>query len=74
MDSVSIATSLMSNPHTREIFHGVYPSDNLPLHINYRPAIVLANLDPSFLGGSHWVNFWLPSHSNSVEFFRFSRK
>ena len=34
---------------------GVYPADQLPRTIPYRPLLYIANTDPHFRPGRHWV-------------------
>ena len=47
---------------------GVFSSDELPHSFTRYPSAYVANTDPSFLPGQHWVAFYhlSPSH---LEFF-----
>src|SRR5215469_14145104 len=49
-----IEGALRSDPHAGPIFKGVFPCDKLP-EISSYPACLVANTDPSYQAGEHWV-------------------
>lgn len=51
--------SLSRNKFTCKYFKGVFPVDKLPTKIK-KPALIIANTDPSTKPGRHWVAFYLP--------------
>ena len=52
MKILDVEESLMSDEMTRMIAGGVYPADQLPRTIPYRPLLYIANTDPqTSLGG-----------------------
>ena len=53
MNSSTIEHFLSSR--CRGQFMGVFSSDTLPTNIKKRPAIIVANTDPSDRGGEHWI-------------------
>lgn len=61
---------LGENPLTRRIFKGCFPSDALPLPFSLKyPAALVANLDPSFLNGSHWIAIFAPGREREIYYF-----
>ena len=51
--------NLSRNKVTSKYFKGVFPADKLPTKIK-KPALIIANTDPSNKPGRHWVAFYLP--------------
>ena len=43
---------------------GVYPGDQLPRTIPYRPLLFIANTDPHFKPGRHWVVIYFGEEHN----------
>ena len=68
MNSRQLEKILMSDPLTRSSFLGVYPSDLLPKTDLTYPCSLVANTDPHYLPGAHWVSFYF-SPSGKGEFF-----
>lgn len=68
MDSEQLYKALSENIHTRDIFVGVFASDQLPMEIYKYPACFIANVDSSSKSGSHWLAFYISS-PNHLEFF-----
>lgn len=50
---------MVKNKEIKKYFRGVFPSDKLPLKFK-KPALLIANTDPSTRKGSHWVAFYIP--------------
>ena len=55
MKTLDVEECLMSDDVTRMIAGGVYAADRLPTIISYRPLLYIANTDPHFRPGRHWV-------------------
>lgn len=68
MDSTQLFQALSTNVHTRNAFLGVFPSNQLPRRIHHYPTCFIANTDPSYESGTHWLAFYLPS-PHHLEFF-----
>lgn len=69
MDTNEITEVLSTNINTKHAFKGVYACNRLPYTKLIRPALIVANLDPSDSSGSHWINFYLPEYEETVEMF-----
>lgn len=72
MDSIQILRNLRKKFTTS--FYGVFPSDRLPDHIVDRPAFIVANTDPAYKSGTHWVAFYLPKRGRIEYFDSFGRR
>lgn len=68
MNARQIKNILSHHKTTKKYFINVFPSDMLPNKITRFPACFISNIDPSYLEGSHWVSFYIPS-ADRVEFF-----
>lgn len=68
MNTTQILTALKNDPVTANKFCGVFPSDQLPEHIETFPCGIVANTDPSGEPGTHWITFYLSSR-HKAEFF-----
>ena len=55
MKTLDVEERMMSDEMTRMIAGGVYAADQLPRTIPYRPSLYIANTDPHFRPGRHWV-------------------
>lgn len=55
MNNLEITKLLGSSSECRNIFGGVFPSDMLPTQDIKRPIAYIANTDPHYMDGSHWV-------------------
>lgn len=70
MENDLINKILKENPQTRRIFQGCFPSDCLPLPSSLKyPAALVANLDPSFLDGTHWIAIFAPGIRREIYYF-----
>lgn len=58
MNTKQITNALLHNKSTRKYFQGVFSSDQLPKRVFRRPAIIIANTDPSYKSGQHWIAFY----------------
>jgi len=47
---------------------GTFPSDRLPMYVKRRPCGVIANTDPYYKQGQHWVGLFI-TERNTGEFF-----
>lgn len=54
MNTRQVSNVLKNDDVVSSTFLGVFPIDRLPL-VNYKPASLVVNLDPSNKPGSHWV-------------------
>ena len=64
MNTLQIDTCMSS----AKTFVGTYPADKLPSITTYtRPFSFIANTDPSYMSGTHWVAFFVTD--NCVEIF-----
>ena len=55
MRTIDLEQSLLSDEVTRMMVGGVHASDELPITIPKRPILYIANTDPHFQPGRHWV-------------------
>lgn len=70
MDSLSIEAILtQSSSH----FSGCFPSDRIPYPTSF-PSIIVANLDPHYKSGSHWVVLFAQSPEQAYFFCPFGRE
>ena len=67
MNTQQINTLVKSDYLAKQIFIGTYPSDNLPKPLKY-PFCIIANIDSSNKGGSHWVSLYISKNAQG-EFF-----
>lgn len=64
LNTLDIIRDLTENYKTKKLFNGVYPSNLLPKKKLKRPCLLVANTDPSFMPGRHWIAFYLPKGKN----------
>jgi hypothetical protein len=64
MNNKKITELLSTHPKTSKMFKGVYAADTLPTPPKKikTPHAYVANTDPSFKPGSHWVCFFFDTH------------
>ncbi len=49
-------------------YRGIYESDRLPMYHIRGPSFVIANTDPHYKSGQHWVAFYFPKHGPAEYF------
>lgn len=59
MNTIQLTNDMQKHKDIKKYFRGVFPSDKLPQKIK-KPALLIANVDPSFKKGCHWVAFYIP--------------
>ena len=69
MNTHEIVKALHFHPCTSRYFVGVFPSDQLPVTVPTRPAILIANTDTSKQPGRHWVAFFLTEKNSHGYYF-----
>ena len=67
MNTIQLTVDMMENKDIKKYFRGVFPADKLPKRFK-KPALLIANTDPSTKKGSHWVAFYVPK-SGKPEYF-----
>jgi hypothetical protein len=63
-----LEASLLVDPYAKDLLCGIYSASNLPKNIVTRPALLIANTDPSTKKGSHWIAIYLDAYGRG-EFF-----
>lgn len=58
---------ICTNRKKKKKNYGVFPSDHLPVNV-LKPAFIIANTDPSYKPGTHWVAFYVPK-KGPIEYF-----
>lgn len=59
---------MRSDPHTADIFEGVFAADTLPRRLKKKPALLIVNTDPIRKPGAHWQAISIDKHGRG-EFF-----
>ena len=67
MNTIQLVVDMMGGKDVKKYFRGVFPADKLPTRFK-KPALLIANTDPSTQKGSHWVAFYIPK-SGKPEYF-----
>ena len=70
MNNWEISKTMRHYPSTKNRFIGVFPADKIPKNIlQYSlPCCFIANTDPSWLSGTHWVSVFVDKNGN-IEYF-----
>ena len=68
MNGRQLRNALARDQVTKRYFLGVYPSDRLPYKIDYGPRLLIANTDPHYMRGQHWIAMYIP-RQGPIEFF-----
>lgn len=71
MNTIDIANCLKEIARNK-FEYGVYANDRLPLKLK-KPAIIVANTDPSYKPGTHWIAFYLPKRGIGEYFDSYGR-
>jgi len=70
MESDLITKILSTNPLTKQIFAGWFPSDQIPSpHKLKYPTALVVNLDPHQMEGSHWVGIFAEGQKRPIYYF-----
>jgi|SRR5215470_6848668 len=67
MFSSQISRALLSDPYISKCFYGVFPCDKLPVKVKF-PCAVVANTDPSWESGEHWVCYYIDKDGKAEYF------
>ena len=73
MNTKEIDTYLKKDPVCKDIFHGVYSSDNVPI-VTHLPALIVCNTDLKRGPGEHWIVIYLDKEGRGEYFDSFGRK
>ena len=65
MTNLEINNILVSNPITRRVYKGCYPSDKIPKCTKF-PCAYVINVDESTEPGSHWVAIYALNTSKAL--------
>uniref|UniRef100_A0A183BRD6 ULP_PROTEASE domain-containing protein n=1 Tax=Globodera pallida TaxID=36090 RepID=A0A183BRD6_GLOPA len=68
MDTIEIDKILRRNHTTRGAYVGCFPADRIPTLTRPMPHCMVANVDSSSAGGSHWVAIYVQS-THAVDYF-----
>lgn len=68
MNSMEINQLMNSNNLTKNMFKGVFASDQLPKKNVSKPSFYIVNTDPSYKSGQHWIAIYFP-RNKPAEFF-----
>lgn len=68
MNNWEISKVMRHFPSTKNCFMGVFPSDRIPKDIPFYPCCFIANTDPSWMPGTHWVAVFVENNAN-IEYF-----
>ena len=68
MDTVELTHILTSDQYMKKYFIGVYAANHVPSNVSKAPVCFIANTDPSWKPGCHWVAVYV-DHENNAEFF-----
>lgn len=75
MNTEEIVRLISSHEKTAAHFDNVYPSDLIPKRENFKEKkFLIANLDPSWSSGSHWVGFLINPFGPSEYFDSYGKK
>ena len=68
MDTLHIERLAIAHNALSSCFHGVYPLDGLPNHLQFYPAALVVNTHPRHKRGEHWVAIFVNSKRRAVYF------
>lgn len=69
MNTKKIEEILFSDPKTKTVFEGVFPSDRFPKYNDKFPKAFIFNTDPHDKPGEHWVACFQESWFSPIEYF-----
>lgn len=67
MNTIQLTIDMIENKDIKKYFRGVFPADRLPKEFK-KPALLIANTDPSSKKGSHWIAFYIPKNGRPEYF------
>lgn len=73
MNSLQITQILQNNNLSKNIFRGVYPSNNIPSFYEY-PYCLIANTDRYGEPGTHWIAIYVKDKDNAEYFDSFGEE
>ena len=73
MNTDEIETYLKKDPACKDMFYGVYSSDNIPT-ISKLPALIVCNTDTRRGPGEHWIVIYLDNTGHGEYFDSFGRR
>lgn len=68
LTTTQIEKIMTQDPISSRTFRGVFPVDLLPFELLPRPSSLIANLDPHYEKGSHWIAIHLPQDGMAIYF------
>lgn len=68
MDGDSLERVLRADPHASKFFVGVFAADTLPHPLPRKPALLIANTDPRYRPGQHWVAIYVDAKGRGEYF------
>src|SRR5690242_5596580 len=68
MNSIQLESILRKTKFTKRYFLGVYSADNLPKNVKRFPHCFIANTEPHWQRGEHWVALWINDPKNAEYF------
>lgn len=68
MDGDTLERVLRADPHAGKFFVGVFAADTLPLPLPHKPALLIANTDPKYRPGQHWVAIYVDAKGRGEYF------
>jgi hypothetical protein len=68
MNTAKIGRALRNHQSTSQHFIGVFPSDQLPGGLPFKPCALVINTDPADKPGQHWVAAYFDSNG-AVDYF-----
>lgn len=68
MNTIEITNALKNNKVTKNIFTGVFACNQLPRGNFKKPSLNIANTQPSWMTGLHWIALYIPK-SGKIEYF-----
>jgi len=68
MNNWEISKAMRYFPSAKNRFIGVFPADGIPKNILNYPCCFIANTDPSWMPGTHWVAVYIDA-DGTIEYF-----
>lgn len=68
MNTAQLIASMNSDIFIQSEMGGVYSANTLPINVMDKPTILISNLQPNYLPGSHWIALYCPPNGESEYF------